>query len=295
MRRLLRCRETPRDDETGDDRLPQRRRGIATRVDSAWRPRGDRDARVDRALMPASADDGREPARDEQQCAVDSRRRSAWITWRERRRLGERRQQLPPPPPTPGEPVRLRTGMRAPRKIVQRRSRSIRPWRAASRVDGSSSSRRHRRHGQVESVRVLRSIPLLDQAAIDAVRQWQFTPTLLNGDRGADGDDGDGSNCAARRTQARVRRGLTNIPSRCSMGGASRASMLPPLITQATFLPASRSRSFIAAASGAAPAPSARLCVVRSASRTPSASSVLRERHDVVQFASAGSRTSGRT
>ena len=26
-----------------------------------------------------------------------------------------------------------------------------------------------------------RSIPLLDQAALDAVRQWQFTPTLLNG------------------------------------------------------------------------------------------------------------------
>jgi protein TonB len=28
---------------------------------------------------------------------------------------------------------------------------------------------------------VLRSIPLLDQAAIDAVRQWEFEPTLLNG------------------------------------------------------------------------------------------------------------------
>ncbi len=28
---------------------------------------------------------------------------------------------------------------------------------------------------------VLRSIPLLDQAAIDAVSQWQFEPTLLNG------------------------------------------------------------------------------------------------------------------
>jgi protein TonB len=27
----------------------------------------------------------------------------------------------------------------------------------------------------------VRSIPLLDQAALDAVRQWQYTPTLLNG------------------------------------------------------------------------------------------------------------------
>jgi protein TonB len=35
--------------------------------------------------------------------------------------------------------------------------------------------------GRVESVRVLRSIPLLDQAAVDAVRQWRFTPALLNG------------------------------------------------------------------------------------------------------------------
>ena len=35
--------------------------------------------------------------------------------------------------------------------------------------------------GTVSSARVLRSIPLLDQAAIDAVRQWEFTPTLLNG------------------------------------------------------------------------------------------------------------------
>jgi TonB family protein len=35
--------------------------------------------------------------------------------------------------------------------------------------------------GSVEDASVLRSIPLLDQAAIDAVRQWRFTPTLLNG------------------------------------------------------------------------------------------------------------------
>jgi TonB family protein len=35
--------------------------------------------------------------------------------------------------------------------------------------------------GKVTRTRVLRSIPLLDQAALDAVRQWEYEPTLLNG------------------------------------------------------------------------------------------------------------------
>jgi protein TonB len=35
--------------------------------------------------------------------------------------------------------------------------------------------------GRVDHVRVLRSRPLLDQAAVDAVRGWRYTPTLLNG------------------------------------------------------------------------------------------------------------------
>ena len=36
-------------------------------------------------------------------------------------------------------------------------------------------------NGIVRDVRVLRSIPLLDQAAIDAVRQWEYASTQLNG------------------------------------------------------------------------------------------------------------------
>jgi periplasmic protein TonB len=35
--------------------------------------------------------------------------------------------------------------------------------------------------GRVQQARVLRSKPLLDDAALAAVRQWVFTPTLLNG------------------------------------------------------------------------------------------------------------------
>jgi TonB family protein len=35
--------------------------------------------------------------------------------------------------------------------------------------------------GNVVDVKVLRGIPLLDGAAVDAVKQWIYTPTLLNG------------------------------------------------------------------------------------------------------------------
>jgi TonB family protein len=35
--------------------------------------------------------------------------------------------------------------------------------------------------GKVTDVRVLRSIPLLDQVAMDAVRQWEYAPTVING------------------------------------------------------------------------------------------------------------------
>jgi protein TonB len=35
--------------------------------------------------------------------------------------------------------------------------------------------------GKVSDAKVVRSVPLLDQAALDAVRQWEYMPTLLNG------------------------------------------------------------------------------------------------------------------
>jgi len=87
----------------------------------------------------------------------------------------------PPPPQQPAAPIRLHSGIRTPEKVVH-----IAPTYPAiartSRVQGIViieaiiDSR-----GNVESARVLRSIALLDQAALDAVRQWKFTPTLLNG------------------------------------------------------------------------------------------------------------------
>ena len=35
--------------------------------------------------------------------------------------------------------------------------------------------------GEIADARVLRSIPLLNEAALEAVQQWRFTPTLMNG------------------------------------------------------------------------------------------------------------------
>lgn len=36
-------------------------------------------------------------------------------------------------------------------------------------------------YGKVKNIKVLRSIPLLDQAAIDAVRQWEYEPAFIDG------------------------------------------------------------------------------------------------------------------
>jgi len=87
----------------------------------------------------------------------------------------------PPPPPAPVAPVRLSTGMQAPRKIVDV-TPSYPAMARTARVEGVVILEAViDAEGRVESVRVLRSIPLLDQAAMDAVRQWKFTPTRLNG------------------------------------------------------------------------------------------------------------------
>lgn len=88
----------------------------------------------------------------------------------------------PPPPPAPQKPVRLHAGMQAPGKIVH-----IDPVYPAiaqtARVQGIVILEAIiDARGFVKSVSVLRSIQLLDQAAVDAVRQWRFTPALLNGE-----------------------------------------------------------------------------------------------------------------
>jgi len=88
---------------------------------------------------------------------------------------------LPPPPSPPPPPMRLHSGIRAPTKLVHV-SPAYPAIARAARVQGVVVIEATLdADGSVSSTRVLRSIPLLDQAAADAVRQWRFTPTLLNG------------------------------------------------------------------------------------------------------------------
>jgi protein TonB len=87
----------------------------------------------------------------------------------------------PPPPPPPAAPVRVGGNIKAPTKV--RHVNPVYPPIAQSaRVSGVVIIEATiGPDGRVKDAKVLRSIPLLDQAALDAVKQWQFTPTLLNG------------------------------------------------------------------------------------------------------------------
>jgi protein TonB len=88
---------------------------------------------------------------------------------------------VPPPPPEPKAPIRLHSGMKAPVKTTD--VAPVYPVIAKqTHVQGVVILEAVlNAQGGVESVRVLRSIPLLDQAAVDAVQRWRFTPALLNG------------------------------------------------------------------------------------------------------------------
>ena len=86
-----------------------------------------------------------------------------------------------PPPIRTTAPVRVSTLLRPPVKI--RDASPIYPDAARlARVEGLVVIEAViGPTGEVVDARVLRSRPLLDEAALSAVRQWRYTPTLLNG------------------------------------------------------------------------------------------------------------------
>lgn len=90
----------------------------------------------------------------------------------------------PPPPPAPAppaEPVRAIRSIKPPMKL-----KDVAPKyptvALTARVEGIVIIEATIGiSGRVEDARILRSVPLLDAAALDAVRQWEYSPTLLNG------------------------------------------------------------------------------------------------------------------
>jgi protein TonB len=90
----------------------------------------------------------------------------------------------PPPPPDPPRqtgPVRVALLPEPPRKIAD--ARPIYPEIARmNRVEGTVVLEAVLDPtGRVTQLRVVRSIPLLDQAAVDAVKQWRYTPSTYGG------------------------------------------------------------------------------------------------------------------
>jgi protein TonB len=84
-------------------------------------------------------------------------------------------------PEPPKGPVRVGGQIKAPAK-VNNVAPVYPPVARQARVEGTVILEATiSPQGRVTNVRVLRGIPLLDAAAIDAVRQWSYSPTLLNG------------------------------------------------------------------------------------------------------------------
>jgi periplasmic protein TonB len=83
-------------------------------------------------------------------------------------------------PPPPARPVRAGVDVREPRRV--KNVAPVYPNLAVqSRVEGVVILEcQIDARGRVESLKVLRGNPLLNEAAAEAVRQWVYTPTLIN-------------------------------------------------------------------------------------------------------------------
>jgi protein TonB len=88
----------------------------------------------------------------------------------------------PPPKPKPTGPVRVGGNVQAAR-IVNRVQPVYPPLARQTRISGTV--RLHAiisKDGTIQQLEVMSGHPLLQQAALDAVRQWRYQPTLLNGE-----------------------------------------------------------------------------------------------------------------
>jgi protein TonB len=90
----------------------------------------------------------------------------------------------PPPPEAPKPPQRIRVGGNVQQaNLVRQVKPPYPPLARQARIQGAVILEAViNRQGGVEQLRVISGHPLLVQAAMDAVRQWKYRPTLLNGE-----------------------------------------------------------------------------------------------------------------
>jgi protein TonB len=91
-------------------------------------------------------------------------------------------ESLPPPPPPPKpQPLRIGGDIKQP-ALLHRVEPEYPPVAVSGKIEGLVILEAEvNEQGVVTQVRVLRSVMLLDQAAIKAVKQWRYQPLVLNG------------------------------------------------------------------------------------------------------------------
>jgi len=89
--------------------------------------------------------------------------------------------QPPPPPPPPSAPVRVGGDIKEPKKVADKKP-VYPPIAQQAKIQGIVIIEATiAKDGSIKDAKVLRGVPLLNDAALEAVRQWKFTPTMLNG------------------------------------------------------------------------------------------------------------------
>ncbi len=97
--------------------------------------------------------------------------------------IGGASSAAPPPPPKPTVTRTRVGGAVQAAKLVNKVQPLYPPLARQTRISGTVKLHAIiAKNGAVESLQVISGHPLLVQSALDAVRQWRYQPTLLNGD-----------------------------------------------------------------------------------------------------------------
>lgn len=90
----------------------------------------------------------------------------------------------PPPPPPPKTPQRIRVGGQVEAaKLIYKPTPEYPPLAKMARIQGTVKLEAViAKDGTIQDLKVLSGHPLLVKAALNAVKQWRYQPTLLNGE-----------------------------------------------------------------------------------------------------------------